>query len=195
MDNRLETQRFYGDDTDYATYLTVQKFRHAKKRHKFQKPKYYNQIFENARPFIREGANIICMGSRNNYERSFIGAALHDLKVNVKSLDIGEKSDADYMIDFSNLPQDWNEKWDVIFSNSIDHAINPTATFFEWMRTLKADGIIIIQIDITNQQISEKDCNKFSLEQADRFISFYAIIIKTFLSITRQPVYIVGKKT
>ena len=36
--------------------------------------------------------------------------------------------------DFNKLPDDWTDKFDFIFSNSIDHAYDPEQTLKEWRR-------------------------------------------------------------
>jgi len=89
---------------------------------------------------------------------------------NIFSLDIADESKADYVMDFNSLPEEWKFKWDVIYSNSIDHALDATAVFYKWLNIVKEGGLIVIGFDISYENPCETDCNTFKKE---KIISFF----------------------
>jgi SAM-dependent methyltransferase len=45
---------------------------------------------------------------------------------------------------FDELPEEWSARFSVLFSNSIDHAMDPARTVSEWLRIIKPGGLLII---------------------------------------------------
>lgn len=151
--NKLQTTQFYEDsvltnDEQYKKYTDAQINRHGLKKDKNRGELYYKRFFDVLEEFLDKNKHyeMICYGTRNNQERNHWKHWFNMFKydVNVKSLDIAPDSSADFILDFNKLPNDFENKWDIIFSNSIDHAPNATETFYNWTKTLKIDGILVI---------------------------------------------------
>ena len=139
---RLETENFV-NNLKPANYADVQIKRHLAKSGKEEDAREYVKVAVELRSLRELNANeMICLGTRNNHERDTFAAELPE--VNVHSLDISPESSADFIMDFTKFPKDWNFKWDLIYSNSIDHSYDSTSTFKEWIRVLKAGGILML---------------------------------------------------
>lgn len=97
--------------------------------------------------------NMICLGARNRWE----GQCFKDIfeNLDVKTLDLMPESGCDYIHDYSRLPEEWENKWDMIYTNAPDHALDGEAAFFEWLRVLNAGGILIF--GISSQDLSETE--------------------------------------
>ena len=68
-------------------------------------------------------------------------------------------------MDYSKLPEDWQDYWDIIYSNAPDHALDGEQTIKEWFRALKPNGILAIGWATDNlfevgskKWLSEHDC-------------------------------------
>jgi len=48
-----------------------------------------------------------------------------------------------FNFNFNNYNKDWNNKFDFIYSNCIDHSNNPKKTISNWIKSIKKDGYLI----------------------------------------------------
>lgn len=140
---RLETENFV-NNLKPDNYAEIQIKRHLAKSGKEEDVREYVKVATELRSLrdLRENNMMICLGTRNNHERDTFAAKLAEVKVH--SLDISPESSADFIMDFTKFPKDWTCKWDLIYSNSIDHSYDPTSTFEEWIRVLKPSGILML---------------------------------------------------
>lgn len=105
--------------------------------------------------FIGYPQKICCMGCRTGtevfeFKEKFPRSEVHgiDITENINSI----RTHLDVSIelqDFNNLPVDWTDRFDLVFSNSIDHAFDPAKTFKEWKRVTKPDGHLLIEFSTT----------------------------------------------
>ena len=79
----------------------------------------------------------------NNYVSFFETPEYLD-SLEIFDLDICEKSNCDYTYDFQKLPDSFLEKWNIIFTNSLDHSINPIETVNYWYNYLSKNGLLIM---------------------------------------------------
>jgi len=118
---------------------------------------------------------ICCMGIRNGNEYkafrdarmlfSEIGQAkIYGVDINPEVEKVGDNC---FAYDFNHLPVDWENKFDLIYSNSIDHAFKIKETLAEWWRLLQhnrfmlltmASGGKIFKTDIYD--FTEADCEE-----------------------------------
>lgn len=47
-------------------------------------------------------------------------------------------------VSFDDLPKEWEGKFQIVYSNSLDHAQDPYRTAKEWFRVLAPDGYFIL---------------------------------------------------
>lgn len=166
--NAIVSKKFYSDNkNDYDNYKDVQKNHTSRKLSKKRNINEYKIVSNKIKSLINnkklnyvskiinenQPINMICLGARNEWEKKSFNNFLNDKEVGsfkVEDLDIQKKSKCNYTLDFNNLPSDWNEKWDIIYSNSIDHAYDGDKTLLEWHRVLKIGGILILGISSIN---------------------------------------------
>ncbi len=109
-----------------------------------------NQFIDNLRATIAKASDIIgqpesicCMGSRAGVEtvvfkQSYPAAEVTGVDITENIFKIPPQLDIKYVLqDFNKLPDDWTDKYDLVFSNSLDHAFDPAATLAEWRRVGK----------------------------------------------------------
>lgn len=166
---RLESENFVNMQKP-NNYSAIQIKRHGLKCDKQEDIREYEVVASGLKTFYEFGQNdqMICMGTRNNHERDTLSEFIHG--VTVYSLDISPDSHADYVMDFTRLPADWTCKWDLIYSNSIDHSYDPTATFVEWIRVLKPGGILMLGMNY-GTVTSITDISSFSQENVANYLN------------------------
>lgn len=169
---KLETKGFYNTG-NLDWYEKTQRDRCLSKITKIPDIRTYDTVAKHVLPFFEgreQGIIGICLGSRNNHERQMLRITMHN--ENIYSLDIEPQSCADYVMNFSKLPEEWENKFDFIYSNSIDHAPFPTETYTEWFRILKPKGILLVGFDLWEGIEGEPiatDCSLFTKESIDEF--------------------------
>lgn len=144
----------------YAQYLKDQKHR---ARTKWGRKHDYDEIFKqqlrltikDVRDQIGYPEKICCMGCRTGtevfeFKEVFPKAEVHgvDIAENISTI----RTHLDVRIelqDFNKLPKDWQGRFDLVFSNSIDHAFDPIKTFSEWQRVTKPGGHLLIEFSTT----------------------------------------------
>ncbi len=60
-------------------------------------------------------------------------------------------------MDFDEVPDEWREYFDVVYSNSIDHSRQPINTLLAWKSELKTNGIIFVNFH-WGRGVSKEDC-------------------------------------
>ena len=160
---RLESKVFYDiesardfESKEYKFYINRQRNWCGHKASSRREKKYYQEISQHVLEhldIIGGKASMVCLGTRNNWERDqfqiFLKSA--EREMGIYSLDVGENENTrkcDYIMDFNNMPEEWANKWDIIFSNSIDHTVSATETFREWLRVTKPGGLLVIGFDL-----------------------------------------------
>jgi len=105
--------------------------------------------------------NGLCHGVRQGMEQLYFRKYLEDC--NVIGTEIGD-TEAEYTIkwDFNKINNEWQGKFDFIYSNSFDHAFNPEKTLNVWAGQVRKGGFIILEYDQRNEHTGEisKKCNK-----------------------------------
>ena len=94
-------------------------------------------------------------------------------------------------MDFHKLPTDWDNRWDFIYSNSIDHAISATEVYNEWYRTLKTGGVMAIGFDMhgnkEGSKMSNTDCCLFNQQNVDSYFKSEPFTVKEKLLVEHIP--------
>lgn len=167
--NKLESLNFFKGNKN-QDYENLQIIRHNLKLRNKQNPDSYKSIAKALSQVIAssKSANMVCLGTRNNHERDCFAEFMPG--TNVKSLDISSSSDADYIMDFTKFPPDWIEKWDIIYSNSIDHSYDATSTLNIWIDILKIEGILALDLQY-DCSVSETDICAFERNNVFKYLS------------------------
>lgn len=167
---------------DYDHYLWAQTTRWSSKKNKRRKLENYRR---HIKFLLDSGAKIdsvLCQGVRNDNEIRCFKALLNPSII--KGTDIAfEDLDAGIIkCDFIKLPQSLDGPWDLIYSNSLDHAMNPCAALKEWSRVLSDDGWMVISFSC--EDVSDGDPTSFDRDEAVRFMNDIGM---TVLNIIDEP--------
>ena len=165
----LTLSRFYKDQVSLNEYSLDQINRHNLKKGKKRSPLYYEEITTDILDVFKDQKfSMICLGTRNNWERDCFRR--HTSNDQIFSLDISPTSHADFVGDFNKL--DLEPKVDVLFSNAIDHSIDPNKTYLNWLCQLKKNGILIVDFSLHEEVGDENqaDCSTFSEESIGNFL-------------------------
>lgn len=166
---KLETKNFC-NEIKSIDYASLQIKRHKIKKDAKQPLEAYAivaQSIKNLLPGIENlSMSMICLGTRNNHERDCFSSLFPNFYV--KSLDISPISGADYVMDFTNFPKEWENTYDIIYSNSLDHSFSATETFNHWLKIVKKDGILALSFAY-GHGISEFDICSFDQKNIELF--------------------------
>lgn len=114
---------------------------------------YYLVLKERLSPHIQnKNLSVLCLAARIGTEvRSFI-----DLGCFAVGLDLNPGQDNKYVVcgDFHSL-QFADESIDIVFTNSLDHALKPDEIIREARRVLKPHGHIFLEVALGNKEGSE----------------------------------------
>jgi hypothetical protein len=187
----LQTKSYFNDNTTDTckdlkvvndVYISSQVARWEGKNYMKREENFYVEIASCIKdlwhPQKDEKLSMLCLGARNNWERdTFAKFITKKLKIksgnlSVFSCDLGanKRYACDFTEDFNNPPKDWHNSWDIVYSNSIDHAIDATETFYKWVDLIKKEkSLLIIGFDINNQKPTKADVCVFTQSSLEKF--------------------------
>jgi len=143
-------KRYNLEKFTYDTYLKLQQYRADQKwganaRTLKNSRENLKEVWEKIQ--LKDNISVGCMGIRNgSMEFSLFRELLP--KSEIIGVDISEKvkevEGEVYCCDFNHLPKEWAEKFDLLYSNSIDHSYNIKQTIREWRRVVKDKGCLLL---------------------------------------------------
>ena len=142
--------------------LTGKKTRYGTKSLSFVDKPMAENINNLIHSYVPEIKLMVCHGCRSGEEVHFF----QELNPNAEvfGTDIYRKAyhyDRNYFLwmDFDHVPCDWLGRFDVVYSNCIDHSRNPLNTLLAWRSELKNDGICFVDFYYTKDKIiTKEDC-------------------------------------
>ena len=148
----ISKKRFYTDE-QYDEYVENQI--NLGKKDKIRNPYEYinvvncmGTILNNTGRTYRldEKFDMVCLGARNGFEKEVFEYCWEQgvFPCNVYDLDLDPGSGCDFIYDFADLPEDWKDKWDFIYTNCPDHAFDGEKALLEWIRVLNPGGVLIV---------------------------------------------------
>lgn len=90
--------------------------------------------------------NILCHGVRNGKEMTFFSSYYPHAKI--QGTEISETATQfknTIQWDFQEVKEEWIGKWDIVYSNSYDHAIKPVETLAVWRDQLAEGGSLFLE--------------------------------------------------
>jgi hypothetical protein len=136
------------------------------------KDEHLDYIFKGICSYLGEDPKLmICHGVRNGYESKFfmdrIGAD------NVFSTDLANVFMYDkknfFPKDFDSVVPMWQEKFDALYSNSVDHSRDPATTLAVWGDQVKSGGVLSVVFSC-GPRATDCDCFALDVEKAQQEI-------------------------
>jgi hypothetical protein len=145
---------------DYNEYIKAQIEKTNRCNDIWVKPSELKIIANHIKKYIPNAKRGICHGVRTGYESQELSRLLG---IEVLGTDL-LGSEGVIPWDFHDLNPNWINSFDFVYSNALDHAFNADKCLFNWMRSLKSDGLCFIHWEDENSSLG-KDFN-----QADCFV-------------------------
>lgn len=140
------------------------------------------KLARDTQKIVGDVKEICCMGIRNGNEyfafqgmdikrvkrddlKSFNEPIVYGIDLDGRVTGVGSNC---YCKDFSKLPEEWKDKFDLVYSNSIDHCFNLEETLNEWHRITKPNGYILLALSGANCTA----CEFYQFEKGDEETMF-----------------------
>lgn len=132
------------DYESYEQYIYFQKKKRAGKAWKKRGRSYYKLQIQYLTSIIDplEVRSVICQGVRNSNEVKMFRKIFKRAEIFGTDIGYGKWSERIIKIDFTECPREWEKKFDVLYSNSLDHAYDVAAAIREWKRITKCFMVI-----------------------------------------------------
>ena len=113
----------------------------------------------------RERIKGICHGSRNGFEQKKFKEYLNSEEVIGTDISDTATQFADSIVwDFHENNKEWENKFDFVYSNSLDQSYNPKKALNEWLKQINQDGIIFIEISDQHNVHSSGKMDPYGVE-------------------------------
>ena len=128
---------------DYDHYVESQiKTNKAKTGRVWVRFKTINLIYRK-QPFV---SSVICHGTRGGVEQRYFKTLYpYSQVIGTEISDNATEYEMTVEWDFNKQNPNWVEKYDIVYSNSVDHSIDPVATLKTWSEQLSPHGRMYIE--------------------------------------------------
>lgn len=88
----------------------------------------------------------LCHGTRNGFEQNFLNENFKEIKAIGTDISKTAKNFKNsYVWDFHDTKDSWVNKFDFVYTNSLDHSYNPKKAIATWLEQVKKHGLVIIE--------------------------------------------------
>ena len=103
--------------------------------------------------------NIICHGTRQGLEQKYFREFLKDIDliIGTEISDTAIKFKDTICHDFHEIKEEWVNNFDILYSNSWDHSFDPFKSLNNWIKSVKSNGILIIEWSIQCENVKISD--------------------------------------
>ena len=164
---------------NYDEYVASQKDANEEKQHmSFVQLRTIKKIFNVYGPNAK---NILCHGTRRGAEQKYFKHVYPNAEIIGTEIGISDWP-MTVQHDFNQVKKEWINKFDIVYSNSIDHAFNIAKTITLWSNQLNKNGKLFIEkstdlnyrawdpIEISDREIKELFV-KLKLKMTNKFPS------------------------
>lgn len=135
------------DYRDFAEYQDVQiATNRAKFEHIWADRSTMTEVENSIRKQVNKPIHGLCHGVRNGFEIDFFHESVNgyqcigtDISETIKCHDFGVQHD------FHERKEDWVNRFDFVYSNSLDQSWKPQEALKVWLEQIKISGILIIE--------------------------------------------------
>jgi hypothetical protein len=134
--------------SDYETYRRIQQEGNRRKINLvFARKAIIAHIARYAESRIGDVQSVLCHGTRNGAEqrwfKTFLPGNPSVLGTEIASTATQFPDTIEW--DFHDMKPEWERAWDIIYSNSWDHAFDPPRAFRNWMKCLTDRGLLFLE--------------------------------------------------
>ena len=130
----------YKDYDEYVSYQT------EANKHKIKNVYVHTNTIKTIVNDKKNADNIICHGTRNGAEQKYFKHFFP--QAYIVGTEISETASQFKMTvqhDFTIQKNEWIDKFDIVYSNSFDHSIDPVATLTTWRDQLNVNGRLYVE--------------------------------------------------
>lgn len=107
---------------------------------------------------LSEVKTILCHGTRNGAELSLFKKYCHNSNpIGTEISSTAKQFLSTYEWDFQEPKEEWINNFDIVYSNSFDHSMDPEKTFNTWTDQVKVNGFIAIQHRWSSEKVKPSD--------------------------------------
>ncbi|MCG7854197.1 MAG: hypothetical protein MIO92_16900, partial [Methanosarcinaceae archaeon] len=121
--------------------------------------------------FTGDRQKILCHGTRNAAEQRFFLKHFPDAEVlGTEISDTAGQFQNTIEWDYHKIKEEWVGKWDIVYSNSLDHSHSPEKAIRSWLRSINDNGYVIIEWCGDNERKTGPDIFAASLDELKKLI-------------------------
>lgn len=107
---------------------------------------------------------VLCHGTRNGAEQRFFKAAIPGVEaLGTEIASTATQFPDTIQWDFHDLKDEWVGYWDLLYSNSWDHAFDPERLFANWTASLRPGGLMALEHTTQHQPQSVTPLDPFGI--------------------------------
>lgn len=163
----------------YEEYVQQQTEANKKKLHwEFPKRDHVQWI----KTYKLSAKNIICHGTRSGGEqKAFKHWWPEAYVIGTEISETASQFEMTVQHDFAIQKDEWIGKFDILYSNSFDHSINPDKTIQTWKRQMSLEGLMFIEWSEKHNSKSDSwDPVSGTKEQFASFLNFHNINLQEY---------------
>jgi hypothetical protein len=133
---------------DYESYRRLQQEGNERKLHLvYAREQIIVDIARYAERRLGRVNSVLCHGTRNGTELKWFKNALsgHSTVLGTEISSTATQFPDTIQWDFHDMKPEWEGAWDVIYTNSWDHAFDPKRAFRTWLRCLSPKGLLFLE--------------------------------------------------
>lgn len=129
---------------------------------------------------------ILCHGTRNAAEQKFFKKFYPYAEIlGTEISHTATKFEMTIQHDFHEELKNYNDKCDIIYSNSFDHSYDPEKSLNEWIKQLSSSGTLFLEVMLGDENKSKRsDPLSITVDEISRLVTkLGAKVIKTYPSV------------
>ena len=105
-----------------------------------------SEVLYKIKKYKEDAQYILCHGVRNGEELNIFSAIYNpEVILGTEISPTADRFENTVQHDFHNERVDWVNKFDIVYTNSFDHAYNPNKCINVWKKQLREEGILVIE--------------------------------------------------
>jgi len=171
--------KIYQYENGYDEYVETQTFHNKRKLGRVYFKEHTGKIIKEHKP---GATNIICHGTRNGAEQKYFKSVFkNSYVIGTEISETATQFEMTVQHDFAIPKAEWIGKFDILYSNSFDHSIDPSKTIDTWKKQISYDGKIFVEwSDYYNAKSTLSDPVSGTTEEFISFLESHNVVIEEF---------------